>query len=115
MITTPLTLVAVTDESLEVDVFCTVDPTGDRPEFALCPIGAYPTSSTTWTPGTWATTWGQVADGVGTDDRAGWVTARTPLISSVLALAAGDHRWLFARFAAGSETPIMHVGALRGV
>lgn len=97
-------LVAATVESLQADVYCSINPTGTPPAFALTAVGSYPSVSTTWTAGAWADTYG--VDG--------WTVARTPTlgVAGSIALAAGDRRWLFVKVAVGSETAVWLVGTV---
>jgi hypothetical protein len=95
-------LSAATVESLELDILCNVDPTGDPPEFALTDIGSYATGSTSFVAGAWAATWtaGQ------------WLTARTGTLGSSMPIATGDRKWLWVKVAAGAETAVWLCGTV---
>lgn len=98
-------LSAATVESLELDVYCSSDPTGTAPEFAVTAFGTYASGSTTFTAGAWASTYGSD----------GWSTARTPTMGSSgsLAVTSGQRKWLWIKAVAGSETAIWLVGSVR--
>lgn len=97
-------LYAPTSESLEVDIYCSSDPTGTVPGFAITARGTMITGSTTFTSGTWAETYGSD----------GWTKARTPTLgtSGSLTITAGTYYWLWASVTAGSETAKWLVGTI---
>ena len=70
------------------------------------PVYPYLTSSTQWMPGTWASSW---------DPATGKILARTPLIGAAqaLGLTQGVDYRLFARWTAGTETPVKLAETIR--
>lgn len=99
-----VTLAAPTLESLEVDVYCSDDPTDTEPQFAVTTEGTAVTDATTYTPGGWATTYG-------TD---GWTTARTPSFGSAgtIVTVSNTRLWLWVKTVAGDETAVWRVGTV---
>jgi hypothetical protein len=98
-----VTLFAPTVESLQVDVYASVDPTGTAPGFLLTAEGTMATTGSSFTSGTW----------VGTYGSDGWTVARTPTIGTAGSLTATAGRyWLWASVVAGSETAKWIVGTL---
>lgn len=95
-------LVAPTNESLEVDVYCAADPTGTDPAFAVTTEGTIVGNSATYYTGDWSTSYGSD----------GWTTARTPTFGSSgsIDVTAGDRLWLWVKAVAGSETAVWRVG-----
>lgn len=97
-----------TVESVEVDIECSIDPTGDVIAFAFPPLGQRPSA---WTAGAWKGT----ATGSGGQYKA---TATTPTVGSLTAavpaaieLEAGEYV-IYARISADLETPVIHCGTV---
>lgn len=97
-------LYAVTVESLEVDVYCSADPTVTDPEFAVTVLDVI-TDSETFYAGSWSSTY---------DTTTGWVRARTPTFGATgtIDVAAGSYLSLWVKASAGSETAIWKVGTV---
>lgn len=98
-----VTLYAATVESLQVDLYCDVDPTGTAPAFAVTAEGTVVGGSDTYTNGTWGT--------YGSD---GWTTARTPTFGTTASIpvTSGSRLWLWAKCTAGSEVAVQRVGLI---
>lgn len=101
------TLYAATAESLELDIFCTVDPTVDDalPAFALSGPSA-PAPSTAFENGVWTD--------AGWDSSTKIARAVTPLIGAAgtLPIVSGQKYSLWAKVTAGAETPVWIVGTI---
>lgn len=91
-------------EALEVPVTTTLDPTDTDPQFALSAVGA--DTPGTWRTGSWSGAW---------DPTTKRATAVTPLIGSAgtLVVEPGSSYRLWIKVAAGSETAVWPVGAIR--
>jgi len=97
-------LVAPTNESLEVDVYCAATPVATAPAFAVTTEGTVVTGAATYYSGSWSTSYGSD----------GWTTARTPTFGSAgsINVTTGDRLWLWVKAVAGSETAVWRVGSV---
>jgi hypothetical protein len=95
-------LTAPTFESLEVDVYCSADPTGTDPTFAVTAEGTVVDDSTTYSTGAWTGDYGSD----------GWTTAHSPSFGSIgtFEVEPGQRLWLWIKTVAGSDAAITRCG-----
>lgn len=93
---------AQTVEAFEHEVYCSTDPTGTPPEYAVT-VGRTIADNATWAAGAWAAEYG--------DD--GWTWARTPTFGksdAAVPVAAGTSKWLWIKTTADTEVAIWMIG-----
>ena len=97
-------LASPTNESLEVDVYCSADPTATDPGFAVTAEGTIVADDASYTAGAWST-------GYGTD---GWATARTPTFGTAgtIDVTPDTRIWLWIQTTAGSEIAVWRIGTV---
>ena len=97
-------LVAPTYETLEVEVYCSANPTATAPQFAMTAEGTLVNGSTTYYAGDWGETYG-------TD---GWTFANTPPLGSAgtIVISSGTRLWLWVKVVTGAETAVWRIGTV---
>ena len=98
-------LFAPTYETLLVELWCSADPTGTVPRFAVTAEGTTITDTDEFSDGEWVEDY---------DTATMWTTASTPTIGSagVFTIAADQRWWLWAQVTASSEVGISLVGTI---
>lgn len=89
-------------EALQLEVWCSDDPTGTPPGFAVTVEGTRVAADAAYTAGAWISEWG--ADG--------WVAARTPLFGDAFAVPSRARLWVWIKTSVGDESAVWQIGTV---